>query len=259
MSHGFADFSNPVFVGLKNCREYVSVKTITEPYSAIQITTFNRAQNIDIFKRDHMQLYVDSNFASPYAMSAFVCLRTKEIDFDLKVIDLGSHQNLSADYVHRSITSRVPTLVEGNFSLSESSAIAEYLEEIHPTPNVYPSNVQDRAKARQVQAWLRSDLLALCEDRTTEVIFYKPSLIALTPAGKLAAEKLIQVATLLLGDGRQNLFGSWSIADTDLALMLNRLIFNDDPVPEFLKRYAEIQWRNQAIREWVKMTRPVVR
>jgi glutathione S-transferase len=203
-----------------------------------------------------MRLYVDSNFTSPYAMSVFVSLRTKGLDFELKTIDLSTKQNLSSDYLLSSLTSRVPTFTDGQFSLSESSAIAEYLEDIKPTPSLYPANVQDLAKARQIQAWLRSDLMALREERSTEVIFYKPVSAGLTEAGKTAAQKLIQVASLLIDDGKMNVFDSWSIADTDLALMLNRLIFNGDSVPEGLKKYAEFQWQHPAIREWMALKRP---
>ena len=151
----------------------------------------------------------------------------------------------------------MPTLVDGNFSISESSAIAEYLEDLQPTPNLYPKSILDRAKARQIQAWLRSDLLALRQDRPTEVIFYKPTASELTQAGKLASEKLIKTANLLLSDQRANLFGSWTIADVDLALMLNRLIFNGDPVPESLKTYAAQQWQHPAVQEWMTFKRPV--
>ena len=203
-----------------------------------------------------MRLFVDSKFVSPYALSAFVALRVKGLDVELETIDLAIRQNLDDDFFQTSITSRVPTLINGNFSVSESSAIAEYLEELQPTPNLYPQNIQDRAKARQVQAWLRSDLLALRQDRPTEVIFYKPTTEELTPAGKIAANKLIKTATLLLKDSRSNLFGSWSIADVDLALMLNRLIFNGDPVPSLLKQYATQQWQYPAIQEWMAIKRP---
>lgn len=72
-----------------------------------------------------------------------------------------------------------------------------------------------------------------------EVIIYKSVNAELTEARKIAAQKLIQVASLLLGHGKMNIFASWSIADTDLALMLNRLIFNGDSVPDGLQ---EIPW-----------------
>jgi len=203
-----------------------------------------------------MHLFVDSNFVSPYAMSAFVAIRAKGLKVELGKVDLATQQNLTDNFFQTSVTSRVPTLIDDDFSVSESSAITEYLEEKYPTSNIYPKNIQDRAKARQIQAWLRSDLLALRQDRPTDVIFYRPSTLELTSAGKIASDKLIKVASLLLGDGRSDLFGSWSIADTDLALMLNSLIFNDDPVPEFLKGYAAYQWQNPAIQEWMAFKRP---
>ena len=204
-----------------------------------------------------MRLFVDSKFVSPYALSAFVALRVKGLDFELETIDLTTQQNLTDNFFQTSATGRVPTLVDGNFSISESSAIAEYLEDLQPTPNLYPKSILDRAKARQIQAWLRSDLLALRQDRPTEVIFYKPTASELTQAGKLASEKLIKTANLLLSDQRANLFGSWTIADVDLALMLNRLIFNGDPVPESLKTYAAQQWQHPAVQEWMTFKRPV--
>jgi glutathione S-transferase len=37
-----------------------------------------------------MQLYVDSQLASPYAMSAFVGLHEKELSFDLETVDLSA-------------------------------------------------------------------------------------------------------------------------------------------------------------------------
>ena len=203
-----------------------------------------------------MLLYVDSQFASPYAMSVFVALKTKKLVFDIATLDLAASQNTSPEYSETSLTSRIPTLVTAGFSLSESSAIAEYLEEMHPTPRLYPDGAQERGRARQVQAWLRSDLLALRQERPTEVVLYRPSDIPLTPAGHIAAQKLLRVATSLLSHGGLNLFGQWSIADVDLALMLNRLVLNGDSVPEQLVHYARHQWQLPAIQEWLQFQRP---
>jgi glutathione S-transferase len=48
----------------------------------------------------------------------------------------------------------------------------------------------------------------------------------------------------------------WSIADVDLALMLNRLVLNGDPVPARLADYARRQWELPAVREWAAFERP---
>jgi len=146
--------------------------------------------------------------------------------------------------------------VHGDFTLSESSAITEYLETISPAAPVYPVDVRERARARQVQAWLRSDLGALREDRSTEVIFYGPVGKPLSDAGYAAASKLIAIAQSLLPEGRTSLFDKWFIADVDLALMLNRLVYNDEVVPPALVEYARRQFTRPAVQEWIAMNRP---
>jgi glutathione S-transferase len=200
-------------------------------------------------------LYVDSRFTSPYALSAFVTLHEKSLPFDVQTLDLAQRENQRADFAALTVTRRVPTLVHGDFSLSESSAISEYLEELHPVPPVYPRELRARARARQVQAWLRSDFMALRQERSTEVVFYQPTRTPLSELAQAAADKLIAAASSLLPDGAEHLFGAWCIADTDLALMLNRLVINGDPVPERLARYARAQWQRPSVRAWIERTR----
>ena len=202
-----------------------------------------------------MILYTDALYLSPYAMSAYVALRTKGMVFEIQTIDLRNNEQKSSGFTSNSFTSRVPTLVHDAYSLSESSAIAEYLEDIKPQPALFPQDVKDRNRARQIQAWLRSDLLGLRIERPTEVIFLEPSKNSLSSEGKSAAEKLFEVALRLLGKGHLNLFDQWCIADVDLSLMINRLLANGDSVPEQLVHYVQHQWQQPAIKEWVKFSR----
>lgn len=203
---------------------------------------------------ENLQLYVDQRFLSPYALSAFVVLHEKGLPFACHGVDLDAGDNLLPDFAEASLTARVPLLVEGDFRLSESSAIAEYLEARYPAPAyaaVYPQDEQQRARARQIQAWLRSDLLPLREQRNTEVVFLRPVSTPLDEAGQRAAAKLIRVAEACLADGAANLFGEWCIADTDLALMLLRLVNNGDAVPDRLADYARRQWQRPSVQVWL--------
>lgn len=202
-----------------------------------------------------MKLYVDREYASPWAMAVFVGLREKGLAFEIEVLDLAAGDQRQAGFARQSLTQRVPTLVDGNFSLSESSAILEYLDDTQPGPDLLPRETRQRARARQLQAWLRSDLAALRTERTTEVVFYRPTDKPLTAAGQAAADKLIAAATQLVGD-REHVFGAWSVADVDLTVMLNRLILNGDPMPEALKQYAARQWQRPSVQAWVKLERP---
>jgi glutathione S-transferase len=202
-----------------------------------------------------MKLFVDSNYLSPYAMSAYVALREKGIPFEVELVDLQNGQQRSSAYSALSLPQRVPTISDGAFSLSESSAIAEYLDETYSGPALYPAGIKAKAKAREIQAWLRSDLAALRQERSTEVVFRKHTpLPPLSDKAEAAAQKLFNAVEQLLPAGEQALFGSWSIADTDLALMLNRLVLAGDAVPERPAAYARQQWQRPSVQAWVELS-----
>lgn len=199
-------------------------------------------------------LWSDSCFFSPYAMSVYVALTEKGIPFTLKRVDVSRNAQHEEAYRALSLTCRVPALQIDDLVLSESSAIAEYLEERFPAPEferLYPRDREKRARARELQAWLRSDLAALRSERPTEVLFAGERFAALTPAAEQAVAKLVVAAQRLLPDGQQNLFGEWSIADTDLAIMLNRLALHGDPLPVKLQHYAEFQWQRASVQLWL--------
>lgn len=205
-----------------------------------------------------LRLYVDSLFTSPYAMSVFVTLHEKGLALDMVTLDLDAGHNQAEDFAQLSVTQRVPTLVEGDFALSESSAISEYLEQAYPETPVYPADPKQRARARQVQAWLRSDLLPIRQERSTLVVFYGQAMPPLSAPAEAAARKLIDAAQVLLAGNPPYLFGEWSIADVDLAVMLNRLILNGDSVPAELVDYARRQWQRPSVQAWVNLPRPVL-
>lgn len=172
--------------------------------------------------------YVDSRFVSPYAMSVVVSLLEKGLPFDLETVDLAADRQHEPAFATTSITRRVATLVHDGFALSESSAICEYLNETAPGQPLYPADRRQRARARQVQAWLRSDLMPIRDERPTLVVFYGAKMPALSAHARASADKLFSAAHALLGDRSENLCGEWCIADVDLALMLHRLVLHGD-------------------------------
>lgn len=187
-------------------------------------------------------------------MSAFVTLTEKGVPFKLKQVNLEANENCGVDYAALSLTCRVPTLIHENFKLSESSAISEYLDELFPAPKyvtLYPAEIRHRAIARQIQAWLRSDLMPIREERPTTTVFLKQTDQPLSEAARASAAKLFSVADRLLRDHALSLFDDWCIADTDLALMLNRLVKNGDDVPKKLAEYTQHQWQRPSIQSWL--------
>lgn len=202
-----------------------------------------------------LQLHIDSRHLSPYAMSACVAAWEKALPIELVRVDLSAGEQNREAYAAASLTQRVPMLVQDGFALTESTAIAEYLDECFPTVPIYPREPRARARARQVQAWLRSDLLSIRQERSTEVVFLGAAVAPLSAMAQEAARKLFHVAGSLLGDGEGPLFGEWCLADTDLAVMLQRLVQGGDPVPENLRRYAQRQWERPTVRRWCELAR----
>lgn len=204
-------------------------------------------------------LHGDSLWESPYVFSAFVALREKGLDFEMKLLSLAEGETRKGEYAARSLTGRVPALQHGDFWLSESSAIAEYLEDVFPPPRwprLYPEGLQQRARARQIQAWLRSDLMPLRQERPTSSIFLGEAVKPLTAAAQEAVQRLFRAADALLPEGAASPFGAFSIADADLALMLQRLIANRDAVPPRLLGFARAVWQRPSVKEFVGHPRP---
>ena len=200
----------------------------------------------------NLVLYTDSSWISPYVFTCFVALHEKLLPFETSLVSLEEGEHLHASYRDRSLTARVPALKHGELWLAESSAIVEYLDEAFPkAPRMLPEDMRDRARARQIMAWIRSDLLALREERPTTTMFFEHAKTPLSEAGQKAADKLVKVAELLIPDGATSLFGEFSAADADLAFMLHRLLLNGHAVPDKARAFAEAQWKRPSIRAFV--------
>ncbi len=200
-----------------------------------------------------LELFVDSFWISPYAFTAFVALTEKGLAFEVRPVALNAHEQDAPAFRDATLTGRVPALRHGDFWLAESSAIVDYLDDAFTdAPRALPKDVKDRARARQLLGWIRSDLGAIREERSTATMFYAKATAPLTKAGEAAAAKLVRVAEAVIPSGRDTLFpGGFCIADADLAFMLHRLILNGHEVPARVRGFAERVWRRPSVHAFV--------
>lgn len=209
---------------------------------------------------DALILYGEKNFTSPYVYSCFVALREKALDFELRLLSLQDGDHQRGEYPDRSLTGRIPALQHGSFWLAESSAIDEYLEDVFPPPRhprLYPADPRQRARARQLQAWLRSDLMPLREERPTSSFLQGEAVNPMSSKALAAADRLVKVVEQVLAVDAPFLFGAeFSIADADLALMVQRLALNGDPVPPRVRAWAGAVWNRPSVNEFVSRQRP---
>ena len=203
-----------------------------------------------------LTLYVDATYESPWALSAFVALEEKQLPYALETKVLSKKETFAADYGAR--TKKVPALRRGDFWLAESMAISEYLAESFPFPKhprLYPENLEERATCREVQLFLRSDLLSIRQERPTTTIWFSRATTPLSVEAEAAVKRLVDAVEPLLAHGRPTLFGSWCIADPDLAVMLQRLNLNGTTLPPKLRAYAEANWLRPSVAKWNALPR----
>jgi glutathione S-transferase len=91
-----------------------------------------------------MSLKLSGINLSPYVRKVRVVLAEKGLDYDHEpLMPFG----LSDEYAAKHPLKKIPLLEDGDKVIPDSSAICAYLEDIAPTPALYPSDAYDRARA----------------------------------------------------------------------------------------------------------------
>lgn len=88
----------------------------------------------------------------------------------------------------------IPALVDGDFVLSESSAILEWIEETWPTPSLLPGDARARARIRQMAAFHDTGI-----DPPLRALFRAPAPDVAAPSIRRALDRLGVLETLLDG------------------------------------------------------------
>jgi maleylacetoacetate isomerase len=105
-----------------------------------------------------MKLY--GYFRSSASFRVRIALALKGLHYDYAAVHLlkGGGQQLSSAYRDLNPDGLVPTLEDGAHILSQSLAIIEYLDELHPVPPLLPPAPADRAYVRSVAMQITSEI-----------------------------------------------------------------------------------------------------
>ncbi|NJN51628.1 MAG: maleylacetoacetate isomerase, partial [Gammaproteobacteria bacterium] len=93
-----------------------------------------------------MKLY--TYFRSSAAYRVRIALNLKGVTYDSVPVDLVAGQQSEAEHLVRNPLGLVPVLETSGQRLSQSLAIIEYLEEMHPHPPLLPADAPGRARVR---------------------------------------------------------------------------------------------------------------
>lgn len=83
-----------------------------------------------------------------------LCLAEKGIAYESRLVDMVKGEQHSPEYLAMNPNGVVPTLLHGKRVLYESSVIAEYLDELYPTPPLRPADPYARAVMRNFVRWI---------------------------------------------------------------------------------------------------------
>lgn len=95
-----------------------------------------------------MKLYTYFRASSPFRVR--MALNLKGIEYEPEFVHLVKAEQKSPEYLKHNPQGLVPTLVDGDDSIIESTAIIEYLEEKYPEPSLLPGTALDRARIRSM-------------------------------------------------------------------------------------------------------------
>jgi len=88
------------------------------------------------------------SFVSPYVRKVLVCMELKGLDYEVDPITpfFGNDE-----FRRLSPLCRIPVLIDGGLVLTDSTVIAEYLDEAYPEPPLMPKAPKERARARWLE------------------------------------------------------------------------------------------------------------
>jgi glutathione S-transferase len=102
-----------------------------------------------------MKLYMHPMSTTSRCVMLF--LAESGMKLDQQVIDLFSGEHHKAPFVAVNPNRMVPVLEDGDFRLTESSAILKYLADVANSP-AYPKDLKKRAKVNEMMDWFNSNL-----------------------------------------------------------------------------------------------------
>jgi glutathione S-transferase len=206
-----------------------------------------------------LKLYIGSKNYSSWSMRPWVMLKQAGIAFEeVKVrfdsFDADSEFKRSLRGV--SPTGKVPVLVDDDFAVWDTLAIAEYLAEKFPDKQLWPRDAKARARARSVCAEMHSGFTALRGTFPMNIEASLPQAGALAwrdkPAIRSDVQRIVSMWTELLEQYKgPMLFGEFSIADAYFAPVCMRLKNYALPVPGHITDYIRRVSALPGVKAWI--------
>jgi glutathione S-transferase len=208
-----------------------------------------------------MLLVIGNKRYSSWSLRPWVLMKHFEIPFDEKLIPLDQPQTRE-EILRYSPSAKVPALIDGDITVWESLAIAEYLHEKFPDRGLWPQDRKARAQARSISHEMHGGF-TLMRAHLSHDIQKKLANFDYSPA-QADIDRVVQIwkQALRISKG-PFLFGAFCIADAMYAPVVNRFVSYGVAVDGDTKAYidnlrslpAHRAWIDAALQETLRMPR----
>lgn len=201
-----------------------------------------------------LELIIGNQNYSSWSLRPWIALKVADIPFvDTKVpLDFENGNQHLLDY---SPSGKVPVLNHGNLTVCDSLAILEYLADLYPAKNLWPSDPSKRALARALSCQMHSgfpDLRNECPMNMRRT----PGAIKISDGAKNDVKQIEALwGKALKESGGPFLFGDFSIADAMFAPVVNRFLIYELSSDETSLAYCNTLTALPAWTEWDKAAR----
>ena len=205
------------------------------------------------------KLLIGNKNYSSWSMRPWVLLTQAGIAFEEVMVRFDS---FDADSTFKKTlqdatpTGKVPLLVDGDLSVWDTLAIAEYVAEQFPERQLWPADKAARARARSICAEMHSGFTALrgnCPMNIEADLADAGALIWRDKPGVRAdVQRLVEMWSVLLQQhGGPLLFGSFTVADAYFAPICTRIKTYALPVPPAIEAYVERVCALPGVQAWI--------
>jgi maleylpyruvate isomerase len=128
-----------------------------------------------------MKLY--NYFRSSASFRVRIALHLKNLPYEYRAVHLTQNggEQFAPEFHALNPHGLVPVLVDGESLLTQSLAILEYLDEVHPDPPLLPKRAHERARVRSLALSLACEVHPL---NNLRVLSYLDSKLGVTPEAK---------------------------------------------------------------------------
>jgi glutathione S-transferase len=206
-----------------------------------------------------LKLVIGNKNYSSWSMRPWVLLKQAGIAFEEQKI---LFDGFSAEHVFKqtilkiSPVGKVPVLIDGDLTVWDTLAIAEYAAEQYPEKQLWPADKKWRARARSVCAEMHSGFGALRSNFPMNIEASLPEvgkrILAEKPEVQADVDRVISMwSTLLNASGGPLLFGQFSVADAYFAPVVMRLTTYHVPVPAQIAQYMDRVKALPGVAAWI--------